>query len=429
MLREPAQAPGFASALRADPRTYRRTLVGVVLLAVLVRLVALLILRPHVGIDSQSYVSQGQTILQNGPLSFLSFAAEQSPLYSLLYALCDAIAGPNAGWAIGVVQAVFGGLIALLVAVFTARGTRDPFAGVLAGTIAALHITFIFWSVYVLTDTLLLVLLALSMYCLLRLVSSRHPLLDGLITSAVLLLLVLTRRTNALASGVLLITGAILARRQRLALLGLALPVVLAGAVLVTSAARARTGAPLEDRVGAYAWQAVYMGLQWTEQGRATEGVDIHLSTIPDDAARGEFYRNQSLTWMRQDPGFVALQAVRKFKVMWLPFVPEDSAQHKLLSTLYLVPFYALGLLGWLKSRRNGPFMVITTVGVAVFTVVCLITFVDYDQRYRLPAELFLIPLSGVGLEQVLGWRGAVSVGRAPRMRWRTSSRHGASAG
>src|SRR5579864_2108037 len=424
MLRQRAQAPGFASALRAEPRTYWRALVGVALLAVVVRLIALVILRPHVGIDSQSYVNQGQAILQDGPLSFLSFAAEQSPLYSLLYALCEAVAGANAGWAIGVIQAVFGGLIALLVAEFTTRGTRDPFAGVLAGAIAALHITFIFWSVYVLTDTLLLLLLAASMYCLLRLVSSRHPLMDGLITSVLLLVMVLTRRTNALASGVLLLTGAILARRQRLALVGLVVPVLLVSAVVPLGAARARSGGSLEDRVGAYAWQAVYMGLEWTEHGRATAGVDIHLSTIPDDAARGAFYRQQSLQWIESDPGFVALQALRKFKVLWIPFLPEDSAEHKVLSTLYLVPFYALGIVGWLRSRRNGPFVVITTVGIAVFALVCLSTFVDYDQRYRLPAELFLIPLSGVGLEQVLGWRGAVSHDRAP-----TFSRHGASAG
>ena len=127
----------------------------------------------------------------------------------------------------------------------------------------------------------------------------------------------------------------------------------------------------------------------------------------------------------------LAYQALRKFKVMWEPFLPEDSVPHRVVSTLYLVASYVLGVLGWLTAPRDRalrPFLVITSVGVAVFTLVCLITFVAYDQRYRLPAELFLIPLSALGLREALGWRGALSVGRSGTW-WRTFSRHGASAG
>jgi len=315
----------------------------------------------------------------------------------------------------GVVQAVLGGGTAVLLASFTARGTGDRFAGVLVGAIAAVHVTFVFWSVYVLTDTLLLFLLALIAWCSVRLVASQRPLVDGLIASCLMLLLVLTRRTNALASSAFLVMAGALARKQRLALLGLALPIVLGVAVLASGAMRSRTGGSLADRAGSYAWQAIYMGLQWTEQGRATEGVDIHLSTIADDAERGEFYRDQSLARIGAEPGYVFAQAARKFKVLWLPFLPEDSATHKLINALYLVPLYALGIVGWFAARRHRAFITITSVGIGVFTLVCLITFVDYDQRYRLPAELFLIPLSGVGLERVLAWLGATSLNRAPR--------------
>lgn len=416
-------------ALANHPGLYTRALLGIVLLAIGDRLAALAVLHPRLGVDSQSYLNQGALILQQGPLSFLSFAAEQSPLYSLLFSFCDAIAGPNAGWAMGILQTLMGGLTALLLASFASRALGDPFAGLLVGLLAAVHITFVFWSVYVLTDTLLLLLLALVMWCVLRLARTRSPFIDGLVTSLLLLLLVLTRRTNALASGVLLVMAGWIARTHRLAILGLALPFVLALAVLASGAMRARTGSALMDRAGAYAWQSVYMGLQWTEQGRATDGVDVHLSTIPDDAERGAFYRDQTLNQLRSDPGFFFVQAARKFKIMWLPFLPEDSPLHKALSTLYLLPLYALGLLGWFTSRRSGAFVLITTVGVAVFTLVCLITFVDYDQRYRLPAELFLIPLSGVGLGQVLAWIGAFSIERTTQTAVLPSAHHEASAG
>ena len=106
-----------------------------------------------------------------------------------------------------------------------------------------------------------------------------------------------------------------------------------------------------ERLAGAYAWQAVYMGLQWTEQGRATNGVDVHLSDIADDAERGAFYRDQSLARISSDPGFFVVQAARKFKVLWSPYLPEDSVGHKLVNAVYLLPLYALGILGWLRSR------------------------------------------------------------------------------
>ena len=399
--------------LRDMPRLYRRGLLAVFVIAVGVRLAVVLAWGPRLGIDSQNYLAQGQEILRQGPLSFLSFAAEQSPLYSLLFALCAAVAGPHADWAIGIVQAVLGGLIALILASFTTLATRDPLAGVLTGAIAAIHVPFVFWSVYVLTDTLLLCLLALSAWLIAKLPRARWPLLVGTVTSIGLLLLVLTRRTNVLASSALLLLAAGLAASRRRALLGLAIPILVGLALLGTGILRARTGSTLGDRAEAYAWQAVYMGLQWTEQGRATEGVDIHLSTIGDDAERGAFYRDQSLSWVRADPGYFFIQADRKLKVLWAPFLPEDSTAHKLINGLYLVPLYALALLGWFVSRRNGPFLAITTTGVLVFTLVCVITFVDYDQRYRLPAELFLIPLSAVGLVRVLAsinqTRGTIS--------------------
>ena len=416
LLTEPRQIDWpIATTLRDSVTAYRRTLAGVFALAVIVRLGLLAALGPKLGIDSQSYVLQGTEILRQGPLSFLSFAAEQSPPYSLLFSFCAAVAGPNAGWAVGVVQAVLGGLTALLLASFATRGTGDRLAGTLAGLIAAVHVTFVFWSRYLLTETLLLFLLAGAIWFLLALAASRRPFVDGLITSVLLLLLVLTRRTNALAWGVFLILAAGLGRKQRLALVGLAVPVLFGAAVLASGAMRARTGGALFDRGGAYAWQAVYMGLQWTEQGRATNGVDVHLSDIADDAERGAFYRDATLNWIRSDPGYFAAQAARKLKVLWLPYLPEDSASHKFISALYLLPLYALGVWGWLRSRAHAPFLWITTTGIGVFTLVCLITFVDYDQRYRLPAELFLIPLSAVGLEGALAWLAAISWQRAPR--------------
>jgi hypothetical protein len=408
---------------REDVRLYRLGLATVFMVAVAVRLAVLVAWGPRLGVDSQSYLAQGAEILRQGPLSFLSFAAEQSPLYSLLFSVCAAIAGDHAAWAVGIVQAVLGGLTAVLLAAFSTRATQTRLIGVIAGAIAAVQITFVFWSVYMLTDTLLLFLLATIMWSIVALAQSNRPLLDGLVACSLLLLLVLTRRTNLLAAAVFLGLSVAITRHRRWVTVGLILPLALGLAVLASGALRARTGGALTDRAAAYAWQAFYMGLQWTEEGRATEGVDIHLVKTGDDAERTAFYRDSSITWLRADPGHFFVQALRKLKVLWQPYLPEDSTSHKLINATYLLPLYALGMLGWVASRRNGLLVAITTTGLTVFTLVCAITFVDYDQRYRLPAELFLIPLSAVGLERVLTWLAARS-----RQQGQRTWRRGASA-
>src|SRR5438309_10715987 len=105
---------GFADRVRNVPHEYRRALAAVVALAIAIRLVTLALVGPRLGVDSQSYLLQGAEILRQGPRSFLGFAAEQPPPYSLLFSLCAAVPGRNPGWAMGAVPACLGGRSASL---------------------------------------------------------------------------------------------------------------------------------------------------------------------------------------------------------------------------------------------------------------------------------------------------------------------------
>jgi hypothetical protein len=82
--------------------------------------------------------------------------------------------------------------------------------------------------------------------------------------------------------------------------------------------------------------------------------------------------------------------------------LPEYSLLHAVASSLYFLPFYALALAGFVLARRNTSFVGLASLSVAMFTLTSVITIVDYDQRYRLPAELMLVPFAGVGLAWIL---------------------------
>ena len=62
-------------------------------------------------------------------------------------------------------------------------------------------------------------------------------------------------------------------------------------------------------------------------------------------------------------------------------------------------------LVGFALARRM-PFLVtLASPSVILFTLMSLITIVDYDQRYQPPAELFLVPIAGAGLSWLLSRR------------------------
>ncbi|HEV7666371.1 MAG TPA: hypothetical protein VGQ62_22745 [Chloroflexota bacterium] len=90
-----------------------------------------------------------------------------------------------------------------------------------------------------------------------------------------------------------------------------------------------------------------------------------------------------------------------------LPYWPKNSISHKAVNAISLVPLFALGVMGWASSWRHGACVAVTTTGVAVFGLTCMVTFVDHDQRCPSPAELFVMPLGAVGFERVLSWVAA----------------------
>jgi hypothetical protein len=163
----------------------------------------------------------------------------------------------------------------------------------------------------------------------------------------------------------------------------------------------------IPSHVADWTRSAVENGLLWTESGRGTIGVDLDVnpppvaSTLPPDR-RDEFLIEGPLAFALRHPEFVVEQDVRKLRMFWTPVLPEYSFAHAIVASLYFVPFYALAIVGFVRTRRVSGLFTLTSLSVALFTLTSVITIVDYDQRYRLPVELWLIPMVGIGLEWLL---------------------------
>jgi hypothetical protein len=197
--------------------------------------------------------------------------------------------------------------------------------------------------------------------------------------------------------------------RFKRVLIGFAGPIALAGLVLAGSLFFGHRQSPgLRERVDYLFWQGLYISLQWNETSRGTYGRDIQLPPWEDIRDGTVFYRTQSLAWIASDPGYLPSQVGRKLRTFWSPTLPEYSFSHQVMAGLYFAAFFSASVIGLLKSRGT-PLLTLTLLGVSAFTLASVLTLVDYDLRYRLPAELLLVPSVAVGLLSVADW---IRVGR-----------------
>ena len=415
-------------------RLSRWGLLAIFVGALAVRSVAIVLLGIRMGGDSQSYISRAEAVVNGGVVALFGLPLQHAPLYSLFLAPGVAL-GVDVRWYAVVAQAILGAATAFVVALLAARGTGSAFVGYLSGSVAAVHLTFPFWGTYVLSDTLFLFVLSVTAERLLALGASRRVLVDSLVAGALLILTALSRPNAAPfvllapAVGVLAAHGS--GRRLGRIVVGMAAPalVLIAAYGVLTALGKAPAPMAIGGQVTDWARSAVYVGLVWTEQGRATAGVDVGVNPPPVLALMNAAQREAFLgTPVDQDPfGFIARrpeffleQAVRKLKLLFAPVLPEYSFGHALVSGAYFLALYVLGALGVATAaRRHLPFVFLCALGIVAFTLPCVLTFVDYDQRYRLPIELFLIPLAGAGcvwLRALLPARGqSTARTRTPR--------------
>jgi hypothetical protein len=394
-------------------RTGGLCLLGLFCVALAIRVVVVALVQPKLGADTVGYLADARAIAQNGPAGLVALRLEHAPLYSLLLAVGLFIPVLEITWFAALSQAIVGAATVAVLARLTTRETRSANAGICAGGIAAVQISFVFWTAYVLSDTLFLFLVALCADRLLLLRDSSNTARDAALIGFLTLVTIAARPTGAAFAvavlPVLVMAGRRDVRKLAIVLGGFALPFVLL--IAIGLAGTRLSGSDLPEatagRLAAWVRSGVENGLLWTESGRATSGVDVDvypppvLHMLPPEQ-QDEFLQLGPLGFAARHPEFVLQQDLRKLRMFWTPVLPEYSLPHAIATGLYFVAFYVFALTGFAHARRLTSLVALVSSSVLLFTLTSLITFVDYDQRYRLPAELLLVPLAGVGLAGVL---------------------------
>jgi hypothetical protein len=388
----------------------RRDMAGLFLAAVAARLAAVIVIQPRTGVDGLGFLASATALLERGPGALANLPLEHSPLYPLLLAVGLGF-GLNVPWFAAIVQVFAGAITVVLLARLSARETGSRLVGLCAGCIAVIHITFVFWTAYLLSETLFLLLIVLMADRTLLIGRSSRPFAAALLIGVLGVLAIGLRPTGAAFMLAVLVTLVAVGRaaRQSVALLlgGFAAPLaltVLLGvlSVSVLGEPAASAGAHVDEWIRS----AIQNGLVETEQGRATSGVDLDvvpppiIDTLPQDE-RDEFVKLGPLTFAAHHPDFVLEQVARKLRMFWSPALPDYSMMHALAASAYFLAFYALSAFGFVRAWRR-TLALLCGASVVAFTLTSAITIVDYDQRYRLPVEAFLVPMAGVGLAWLL---------------------------
>lgn len=263
-----------------------------------------------------------------------------------------------------------------------------------AGVLVAVSPTFVMWTPYLLTDVVGLFFGALAIErasAAWTTETRRGPVQLGLALAAAFL-------TRAAFSAMALATFvvAVAQRRHRTAILAAVAAAALIAIPVARNAIAAGEFVPYRSQTLLLLWA----GTTWDERGRGTGGIDINYPPGHETWTRAEresYYAAEIDKALRERPLDVAGRAMRKTLWLWLPFYPDWSRTHQIVNGAFFVLIYVAAAYGAVVRWRDA-FARLLLAHIIVVTAVAAVTIVDFDARYRLPAELALIPLAAAGI-------------------------------
>jgi len=347
--------------------------------------------------DSVLYEGLARSLLAGEGYSFKGHpTAVVTPGYPFFLAAVHML-GADSPMSVGIVQCVVGAITCLLIAVIgNAVGGR--LAGLTAGVLAATYVHFVWWTGYILTETLFVFFVVSAVVTLLQWQEDVSSIPRAFAAGLLLGLGALTR-PHMVGFGVLAcILIVVSARGQRRRAAASAACLVLALALVLTPWAIRNYvvfGVPIVGSTlsGAVLYQGNSPG--------ATGGTDGYLDArdfrplnVPPTLGEVETdraYSRAAWQFIRDEPWSLPGLAVRKFVNMWRPTYGGASFRNILLFGGSYLLVVVLALFGILRSLKAGPGKPerILLLGLAFFVGLHLI--VPGMIRYRLPAEPFLI--------------------------------------
>lgn len=335
----------------------------------------------------------GNYALESGPTAYVT------PGYPAFLALLSVVGSSTL--AVGMAQSVVGALSAVLAGDIARRLGGIPAAWA-AGLFAALYPHLVFWTGYVLTETLYTGMVLLLLWMLARLVDSNLPRWTlGLSTGVVAAAAALVR--PVVFGFALVIAGAasVAPRWRRLGLAGIAGLLLVMGPWTVRNALV--LGAPVvtSTESGVVLWQGNSPGATGGSRGYV-DGLDFdplpQLDHLPE-ADRDAVYRREALAWMAEHPGRVAALAPRKTWNMWRPTYEGASRLNSLVTWATYPALLVAAALGLWRTRRISVGRLLWVFLAYHLVVHALITGMI---RFRVPIEAVLTIPAGVALAAAL---------------------------
>jgi 4-amino-4-deoxy-L-arabinose transferase-like glycosyltransferase len=283
----------------------------------------------------------------------------------------------------------------------------------MAGIISACYPEFVFWTGYVTTETLYVLVIALSLLSLARLIEEPTR-SRGLVVGVVLGAAVLVRPIALELAGVLAIYGIARPRWRVAAATAVATTALLLAPwvirnelVMHTPVITTETGETLYqgDSSGTDAGAGGYLSV--------TEYKPLHLRGL-SEVQQSDHYQSAAVHWILHHPGRVVSLMPHKLWNMWRPTYSHPSTMEALVTYATNPLLVLLGITGLVLERR-------TRFGLL------LIAFVGYHLvfhalvfgiiRFRLPVEAGLVIAAGATVSYLIdrfGRRLAPAAGTTP---------------
>jgi len=341
--------------------------------------------------------------------------ASRAPGYPLFVAGCYSAVGVRPD-AVRAVQCVLGAATALAAAALAMRLTPHP-AGVICGWLVALDPFQIVWSFFLLSESLFIPLLVLTVLALASawrstIESERRPAWGMAALSGALLGLAVLVRSSLLLLPLCLAPLWVVAARRRLraaalfcvavaallmvqtpwvwrnyAVFGRFIPTTLqVGESLLEACGPGADGGPRIDR----------MAMAYTPEINALSEVE-----------RNQFFREEALRWMRQNPGEVARLSLLKLGRFWnlAPNASEYRSRWVVAASMaWSLAIYAAALVGAAMAWRKWRWLALLLAPVLYYSGLHMI-FVG-SVRYRAPVMPFVMVLAA--------WGAALACRRVP---------------
>lgn len=353
--------------------------------------------------DSAGYRRIATALVHTGHYSFGGHpTAYRTPGYPLLLALLFQFS--RSTMFIALCQAILGAATCVVLG-YAARHLGGKRAAWATGLIAACYPELIYWTGFVITETLYVFVIALSLLALARLLEAptgSRALITGLLFGAA----TLVRPVILGLAIVLIVWGLLLPRWRRAAAVGAAgLAVALAPWVVRNELALHTLTVSTQSGMILYEGDSPHTNAGSGGYLSAGDFKPLHLRPGLSEVQINDAYQSAALRWMRDHPVQVLARVPHKLWNMWRPTYAGSSTLNKLVTYSTYPLLLLLGFCGLVLARRRGPLGWVLIAFVVYHLVFHALVFGTI--RYRLPIEAVLTITAGMAVSHL--WAGLIA--------------------